>query len=109
MGKLISNISNYPLSEGAVAYSNKLLLEDGYSIRTDSLKDYFKIIFELSKDVLFFNDTGGASHTWNDLLKKDAIFQLSRFVTLSVAELHEYFRNLPQINCLQQRQHDLCY
>jgi len=98
VGKLISNISNYPLSEGAVAYSNKLLLEDGFSIRTDSLKDYFKIIFELSKDVQFFNDTGSASHTWNDLLKKDAIFQLSRFVTISVAELHEYFRNLPQIN-----------
>ncbi|MBX3257544.1 MAG: hypothetical protein KF862_25685 [Chitinophagaceae bacterium] len=98
MGKLISDISNYPLSEGAVAYSNKLLLEDGFSIRTDSLQDYFRIIFELSKDMLFFNDTGAASHTWNDLLKKDAIFQLSGFVTLSVTELHDFFRNLPQIN-----------
>ncbi len=81
-----------------MAYSNKLLLEDGFSIRTDSLKDYFKIIYEMSKDVLFFNDTGAAAHTWNDLLKKDAIFQLSRFVTVSVQELHNYFTELPQIN-----------
>ncbi|NII27607.1 hypothetical protein HB364_21170 [Pseudoflavitalea sp. X16] len=98
MGKLISNISNYPLSEGAVAYSNKLLLQDGLSIRTDSLKDYLKIIFELSKDVHFFNDTGASSHSWNDLLKKDIIFQLSRFVTISATELHDYFTALPQIN-----------
>lgn len=81
-----------------MAYSNKLLLQDGFSIRTDSLKDYLKTIFELSKDVQFFNDTGASSHSWNDLLKKDIIFQLSRFVTISATELHDYFTALPHIN-----------
>lgn len=98
MGKLISAIHNYPLSDGAVAYSNKLLLEDGFYVRTDALKDYLKTIFELSKDIYFFNDLGTNSNTWNDLLKKDIVFQLSRFVTISARELHDFFTALPQIN-----------
>jgi len=98
VGKLIAHIHNYPLSDGSVAYSNKLLLEEGLSIRTHSLKDYFRIIFELSKDIHFFNDTGASSHTWNDLLKKDIVFQLSRFVTISATELHTFFAGLPHLN-----------
>lgn len=97
MGKRIENISNYPLSEGAVPYSNRLLLQDGFAIRTHSLKDYLNLVSELSKDVLFFGESS-PTHTWNDLLKKDAVFQLSAFLTLSVKELHGFFKNLPQIN-----------
>lgn len=98
MGKLISQIQNYPLSAGAVAYSNTLLLNDNFSIQQNQLKDYFKYLFEISKDVYFFNEIGANSNTWNDLLKQDAVFQFSRFLTISVENLNAFFVELPQTN-----------
>jgi hypothetical protein len=98
LGKLISNIQNYPLSAGAVAYSNKILLEDNFAIKQNELKDDFKNLFELSKNIFFYNDLGTNSNTWNDLLKKDIVFQLSRFLTISTTELNRFFTELPQTN-----------
>lgn len=98
MGKLISQIQNYPLSAGAVAYNNTLLLDDNFSIQQNQLKDYFKYLFEISKNVYFFNEMGTNSNTWNDLLKQDAVFQFSRFLTISVESLNTFFVELPQTN-----------
>ncbi len=98
MGKLISNIQNYPLSEGAVAYNNRLLLDDSYAIQTNTLKDYFKIQFEISKDINFFTQLGSNINSWNDLLKQESIYQFSRFLTIPTNEIHQFFVELPQTN-----------
>lgn len=116
MGKLISNIQNYPLSDGAVACSNKTLLDDSFAIKQNALKDDFKNLFELSKNIFFYNELGTNSNTWNDLLKKDIIFQLSRFLTISTTELNRFFIELPQTNnfnsdteLTQSEYETLCY
>ena len=98
MGKLISQIQNYPLSAGAVAYSNDLLLSDRYAIKQNELKDYFKYLFEISGDIRFFNEAGENSNSWNDLLKQDLVFQVARFLTIPAEELHKFFVELPQTN-----------
>lgn len=98
MSKLISTIQNYPLSEGSVPYSNSVLLRDSLTVRQKPLKDYLKVLLEISKDIYFFNDLGTNSNTWNDLLKKESIFQFSRFLTIAHEELHQFFTDLPQRN-----------
>lgn len=98
MGKLISQIQNYPLSSGAVAYNNQMLLGNRYAIQQNQLKDYFKTLFEISGDIRFFNEIGENSNSWNDLLKQDLVFQVSRFLTIPAEELHTFFTALPQIN-----------
>jgi hypothetical protein len=98
LGKLLSHIQNYPLSDGAVPYSNHLLLRDHLAIRTNSLKDYLKTIYEFSKDIHFFNGQGIARNTWNDLLAKDPVFQLARLTAVPVQELDRFFTGLAQTN-----------
>ena len=98
MGKLISQIQNYPLSGGSVAYNNQMLLGNRYAIQNNQLKDYFKYLFEISGDIRFFNQAGENSNSWNDLLKKDLVFQVSRFLTIQTEEIHKFFIELPQIN-----------
>jgi len=98
VGKLISQIQNYPLSGGAVAYNNPLLLSDKYAIQQNNLKDYFKYLFEISNDISFFNQNGENSNSWNDLLKQELLFQLARFLTIPADDLHKYFVELPQTN-----------
>lgn len=98
MGKLISQIQNYPLSGGSVAYNNQMLLSNRYAIQKNHLKDYFKYLFEISGDIHFFNEAGENSNSWNDLLKKDLVFQVSRFLSIQTEEIHKFFNELPQIN-----------
>lgn len=98
MAKLISQIQNYPLSDGTVAYNNPLLLSDKYAIQQNNLKDYFKYFFEISNDISFFNENAENSNTWNDLFKQDLLFQLARFLTMPADDLHKYFVELPQTN-----------
>ncbi|OLY94237.1 hypothetical protein SAMN05444008_105191 [Cnuella takakiae] len=98
MGKPIANIHNYPLSDGSVPYGNPLLLGQGFALRTAALNDYLKTVFEFSKDIRFFNELGEATHTWNDLLAKDAVFQLARVVTVPAGELDRFFKSLPITN-----------
>lgn len=116
MSKLISQIQNYPLSAGAVAYSNKLLLDDRYAIQQNKLKDYFKFLFEISGNIYFFNEMGTNSNTWKDLLKQETTFQLARFLTITAEDLHKYFVELPQSNhfysdieLTQDEYETLCY
>jgi hypothetical protein len=98
VGKLISQIQNYPLSGGSVAYNNHLLLGYRYAIQKNHLKDYFKFLYEISGDIRFFNEAGEHSNSWNDLLKKDLIFQVSRFLSIQTEEIHKFFIGLPQTN-----------
>ncbi len=98
MSKLISNIQNYPFSKGSIALSNKLLLEDDLTLKSNTLHEDFKDIFEISRDILFYKSSSPGSDTWNDLLNKDLVFQLSRFVTIPVDELNKFFTDLPIIN-----------
>ena len=98
LSKLISDIQNYPLSEGSVPYNNSLLLSNALAVRQKPLKDYLKILLEISKDIYFFNDLGSNSNTWNDLLQKESIFQFSRFLTIPHEEFHRFFTDLPQRN-----------
>ena len=98
MGKLISQIQNYPLSGGSVAGNNPLLLTNRFAIQQNQLKDYFNLLFEMSRDIRFFNEAGENSNSWNDLLKQDLIFQLSRFLTIPASELHTFFVELAQTN-----------
>lgn len=116
MSKLISKIQNYPLSAGAVAYSNKLLLDDRYAIQQNKLTDYFKFLYEISRNIYFFNEMGTNSNTWNDLLKQDSVFQFARFLTIETEDLHKYFVELPQANhfysdieLTQNEYETLCY
>jgi hypothetical protein len=98
VSKLISQIKNYPLSSGAVAYSNKLLLDDRYAIQQNKLNDYLKFLFEISGNINFFNEMGINSSTWRDLLKQETTFQLARFLTINSEDLLKYFVELPQSN-----------
>lgn len=98
MAKLISQIQNYPLSGGAVAYNNPLLLTNRFAIQQNQLKDYFTFLLTISNDIQFFNETGKNSNTWNDLLKQDMVFKVSQFLALSAEELHLFFTGLPQTN-----------
>jgi hypothetical protein len=98
VGKLISQIQNYPLSGGSVAYNNHLLLGNRYAIQKNHLKDYFKFLYEISGDIRFFNEAGENSNSWNDLLKKDLIFQVSRFLSIQTEEIYKFFIGLPQTN-----------
>ncbi|MES2796717.1 MAG: hypothetical protein V4683_12165 [Bacteroidota bacterium] len=98
MSKLISNIQNYPLSEGSVALSNKMLLDDTFALQENELKDYFKQQLEFSKDIYFYNNLGTNTNRWYDLLSKSNLFQFSKFLSTTSEELHHFFINLPQSN-----------
>ncbi len=98
MGKTIEQISNYPFSEGAVLFDNSLLLQNSLEIRKKQLHEYLNYIFEISKDVNFFNDSVEATNTWYDLFKKDLIFQLSSYLKIDPAKLSTFLYQLPLIN-----------
>ncbi|HTO14883.1 MAG TPA: hypothetical protein VLZ83_03895 [Edaphocola sp.] len=116
MAKLISQIQNYPLSNGAVAMNNPLLLENSYVIQTNELKDYFNFLLEISKNINFFDNLGINSKSWFDLLKQGSIFRFAQFLTISTDELSHFFSELEQTNhfnsdsFLSQKEYEtLCY
>lgn len=98
MAKLISKIQNYPLSKGAVAMNNSLLLDQSYALQTNELQDYFSFLLEISKNINFFDDLGINSKSWFDLLKQGSIFRFAQFLTIHTDELNHFFSELEQTN-----------
>jgi hypothetical protein len=98
VSKLISQISNYPLSAGATAYSNPLLTNGSFRLKDQQLVDELNQMLELSKDINFFAEDASATNRWYDLLSQSSIFQLARFQSIAVAELYSFVQNLPQSN-----------
>lgn len=98
MAKLISKIQNYPLSKGAVAMDNSLLLDQSFALQTNTLQDYFSFLLAISKNINFFEQFGDNSKTWFDLLHQGSIFRFSQFLTIKTEELSHFFFELNQTN-----------
>lgn len=98
MAKLISRIQNYPLSTGATALNNPLLLDQSYALQTNKLQDYFNFLLEISKNINFFDDLGIHSKSWYDILKQGSIFRFSQFLTIQTDELNHFFLALEKTN-----------
>ncbi len=98
MGKLIDQVQNYPYSGGSVAQSNRMLLDGRFMLRPQQATDHLKQLYEISKDVYFYNELGANSNKWQELLRKDEVFQLLLALHLSPSELNTFFTELPQLN-----------
>lgn len=98
MGKLISEISNYPIPSGSVALAPSLLTEGGFRFKDRDLADYLRQLLDRSRNIHFFGPDGTSTNRWYDLLQQSSIFQLARFQGIKATELLAFFNDLALSN-----------
>ncbi len=98
MGKLINDISNYPMPTGSTAFSNALLSNGSFKLKDEQLTHKLVQVLEFSKNINFFGPDTTASNRWYDLLKQSTVFQLARFQGINGQKILSFFQDLALSN-----------